>query len=92
MTQLAFARVTDPATSKAAAAKQRGGAEAAITRLLSEHPERDFTADEIAEAAHKHQPTIVSALSRLKRAGRVVVVGTRRSARGCEASAYRWQT
>lgn len=57
-------RTTDPDTSRAAGAKQRGGAEAAILAL--DWPPEGLTADEVCERLPEHyDATLKSALSRL---------------------------
>lgn len=83
---LGAARASDPSTSHAAAARQRGGAKIAVEALFRRDPSAGWTAGEIEAALPRiYGPTLVSAVSQLKNDGVLVDSGRKRlSARGCE--------
>ena len=87
------ARTTDPATSVEAAKQVSGRTDREVLDLLRSTG-RALTADQIVAGLDgpRHPPTVVSAISRLRKAGLVVAVGARKSARGRPAITWKAST
>ena len=87
------ARTTDPATSVEAAKQLSGKTDREVLAYLQQAG-RALTADQIVAGLDgpRHPPTVVSAISRLRKAGLVVAVGARKSARGRPAITWKAST
>ena len=81
------ARISDPETSVEAAKAQTGRTEKAIRELL--RAEGPMTSDQCAARLGMNPPTVVSAMSRARKAGWVTASGVGESARKCAATIWR---